>query len=203
MNTDTTAACTAHYGIDSTARLQSVSLPGLPDPYPFPVILSAHRFVPSCAPNRSPEDVIHRLNSYAIKNPACPQAVIEECAIDMAALIVKERCILVPVPDHNGVATVNVRLAEAIALHARCSRVEVHNILTRAQPVLSSCALHRQGLPTLRPADHRIVTRTHQPFHLAPIYFVDNVATSGNTLAACAAALFGFGTGIVYADARR
>ena len=170
---------------------------------PAPVILSAHRYVSSCAPSRSPEDVIHRLNAYALKNPAAPQELVDECARDMAALIHKERCILVPVPDHNGHTAVNTRLAESIALHARCSRVEVRDILTRAEPVVSTCERHRRKLGPLPVEDHRIVTKHHQPFHLAPVYFVDNVATSGNTLAACAAALFGFGTGLVYADASR
>jgi hypothetical protein len=164
-----------------------------------PPILAAYPYVSSNNPNRSPEDVIHRLNAYALKNPGCPQELVEECAAAMSALIHRERCILVPVPDHNGNTAVNFRLAEAIALHARCSRVEVRDILTRAEPVVSSCELHRRGLQTLAVVDHRIVARPHEPFHLAPIYFVDNVATSGNTITACAAALFGFGTGLVYA----
>nr|NLD40418.1 hypothetical protein [Actinomycetales bacterium] len=168
-----------------------------------PTILAAHRYVSSHAPARTRQDIIRRLNAYALKNPGCPADVVDECAIDMAYLIHKERCILIPVPDHNGNTAANTRLAEAIALHARCSRVEVRDILTRAEPVESTCARHRHKLGPLPVEAHRIVTKPHQPFHLAPIYFVDNVATSGNTLAACAAALHGFGTGLVYADASR
>ena len=168
-----------------------------------PAVLAAHRYVSSHAPHRTPEDVTRRLNAYALKASGCPQEVVEECARDMAALIVKERCILVPVPGRNGDTAANRRLAEAIALHARCSRVEVQDILTRAEPVESTCERHRQKRGPLPVEAHRIVTRSHAAFHLAPIYFVDNVTTSGNTLAACAAALFGFGTGLVYADASK
>jgi len=165
--------------------------------------LAAHRYVSSHAAHRTQADIRRRLNAYALKSPDCPQEVIEECAADMAALIVKERCILIPVPDHTGNTATNRRLAEAIALHARCSRVEVRDIFTRAEPVESTCARHRKKQGPLPVEAHRIVARQHEPFHLAPIYYIDNVTTSGNTLAACAAALFGFGTGLVYADATK
>lgn len=70
--------------------------------------------------------------------------------------------------------------------------------ISKASP--SYLATNQSLIPTF-PLCHFL--QLWQPFHLAPIYFVDNVATSGNTLAACSAALFGFGTGLVYADASR
>ncbi len=190
-------------GFDSHGRFQTVTLPGIPDLHPCPRILSAHRYVPSCAPHRSPEDVIRRLNAYALKSPACPEDVVDECAIDMARLIAGPDCILVPIPAHDGTTATTRRLAEAIALHADCDTVRVADILTRSAPVPSSCDRHRAKLGPLPVAEHHIVTRPHDPFHLAPVYYVDNVATSGNTITAAAAALCGFGTGLVYADARR
>ena len=51
---NTTTAHTTDEGPDGHGRARALSLPGLPDPYQMPVILSPHRFVPSCAPNRSP-----------------------------------------------------------------------------------------------------------------------------------------------------
>ena len=53
-----------------------------------PAVLAAHRYVSSHAPHRTPEDVTRRLNAYALKASGCPQEVVEECARDMAALIV-------------------------------------------------------------------------------------------------------------------
>ena len=65
-------------------------------------------------------------------------------------------------------------------------------------PVESSCSRRRRGLPGLTAADHEFV-RVGGWFAL-PVFLVDNVATTGATLAAARDAL-GFGTGLVFADA--
>jgi hypothetical protein len=56
-----------------------------------------------------------------------------------------------------------------------------------------------RGLPRLTIAEHAII-RTAPPIQVLPIHFVDNVITTGTTIAACRRAI-GWGTGLVYADA--
>jgi hypothetical protein len=46
------------------------------------------------------------------------------------------------------------------------------------------------------------IIRTAGPIQLMPLYFVDNVITTGTTIAACRRAL-GWGIGLAYADASR
>ncbi len=167
-------------------------------------VLAAHRYVSSSAPRRTPADIERRLNAYALKTLDCPEEVLDECARDMAATIPAgtSRCTLVPVPDHTGRTAVNRRLAEAIALHCDCDRVEVLDILTRSEPVPSTCVRHRQGRGALPIPEHCIIARPRS-IPAGPLYLVDNVTTSGHTLAACTLALEGKGAGLVYADARR
>ena len=73
----------------------------------------------------------------------------------------------------------------------------------RKHPVESSCVRRKRGLPGLRGDEHAMI-RVSGPLTATgtAYYFVDNMATSGATLAACRAAL-GFGDGIVWADEGR
>ena len=75
-------------------------------------------------------------------------------------------------------------------------------MLTRNRETESACERHRKRLPPIRPEDHHIRRRADGPLvPLRKTYFVDNVLTSGNTIAACRLAFLGLGTGLVYADA--
>jgi len=51
----------------------------------------------------------------------------------------------------------------------------------------------------LQPDEHHFVRRTG-PIEPLPLYFIDNVITTGNTIRAARTAL-GWGTGLAYADA--
>jgi hypothetical protein len=71
--------------------------------------------------------------------------------------------------------------------------------IRRAHPVESSCARRRRGLLGLS-ADQHAFERCCGPLLRLPVWFVDNVTTTGNTIKAAHLA-FGTGGGIVYADA--
>jgi predicted amidophosphoribosyltransferase len=104
---------------------------------------------------------------------------------------------LVPVPTSTGSIEANLILARAIAAEYG-PQARVVPALRRSVPVESSCARRRRGLPGLVAADHKFV-RVGGWFAL-PVFLVDNVVTTGATLAAARYAL-GFGTGLVFADA--
>ena len=114
----------------------------------------------------------------------------------MAGLI-SGPCWLVPIPDSRGNADANTRLAHAIANH--CPGAQIAKAITRTQPIPSQCERHKNRLGPIPPEQHHIA-RTRKTLTLRQTYFVDNVTTSGNTLAAARAAL-GFGAGLVFADA--
>ena len=103
---------------------------------------------------------------------------------------------LVPVPNSQGDLTANDKLARAIA---RLSGGRVKRAIRRTQPVESSCELRRRGFGPLPVSEHHI-ERTPELLQALPVFFVDNVVTSGNTIRACQMAL-GWGEGLVYADA--
>jgi hypothetical protein len=71
--------------------------------------------------------------------------------------------------------------------------------IRRVHPVESSCARRRRGLLGLSVVQH-IFKRCCGPLLRLPVWFVDNVVTSGATLKAAHLA-FGTGGGIVFADA--
>jgi len=104
---------------------------------------------------------------------------------------------LVPVPSSTGSIDSNRRLCNAIA-EAYGPAARVMPVIRRVMPVESSCSRRRQGMSGLTAADHKFV-RVGGWFAL-PVFLVDNVATSGATLAA-AQHVLGFGTGLVFADA--
>ncbi len=162
---------------------------------------SARLFVQTGRRVRNTGEQSAYLRSYLLKSEACPDEILEACALDMAILISGETCILIPVPDCKGGTGPNLRLALSIQVRTR-GRAQVMDILTRSESTESQCQRHRRGEAALTPEELKIVVRPHKPFILRKVYFVDNVTTSGATIQACHDAL-GFGTGLVYAEALR
>jgi hypothetical protein len=142
----------------------------------------------------TPEESKARATTYALK--AASAEAVEAAAPAMAALI-DGNCWLVPVPASNGNLNANLTLCRAIAQLVPGARVKC--AVGRARPVESSSKRRLSGHLGLLPADHQII-RVAWPLEPLPVYFVDNVITSGATIAACRRAL-GWGTGLTYADA--
>ena len=136
--------------------------------------------------------------SYLLKDHDCPEQAIHIAAREMAALVWGP-CNLIPVPGHTGDTSANLRLARAIAGYVT-GGATVFDILGRRAPVDSACDRHRTGRPPLTLDEHGIIRTSPRLIPCRPSYLVDNVTTSGTTLAACRAAL-GFGSGLVFADA--
>jgi len=132
--------------------------------------------------------------SYALKRT--DPAAIAVAAPAMAALIAGP-CWLVPIPASSGSLVANLALARALAGLVPGARVKL--AISRTQPVESSTARRRRGLCGLPPEEHHFV-RIAGPMEPLPLYFVDNVITTGNTIRA-ARAVLGWGTGLAYADA--
>jgi len=174
----------------------------------YPTLLTtktARLFVQNGTRPRYMDEQTTYLSAYLLKAYGCPHEVTWECASQMAKLIAGENCILIPVPDSKGDTYQNQCLAHSIANHLdpkSTGCVRVKDILTRTKPTESQCARHRKGKTPLTPEQLNICTKPHKPFDLRPIYFVDNVITSGATIQACHDAL-GFGTGLCYAEALR
>jgi len=136
---------------------------------------------------------IRRL-AYALKDTACRCADIEKAALAMAPLI-QGPCWLVPIPNSHCSLIPNARLCAAIASHV--AGAQMVPAITRTAPIPSQCLLHKASLPPIRAEEHHI-RATGRSLGLRQVYFVDNVATSGNTMAAAYAAL-GRGAGLVFA----
>ena len=160
-----------------------------------PPILAARRYVSPRSRPITPEEAETRRIAYALKRGAEPVIAARE----MAELLPPSlpTLTLVPVPASTGSIEANVILARAIAAEYG-PQARVVPALNRVVPVESSCARRRRGLPGLIAADHEFV-RVGGWFAL-PVFLVDNVATTGATLAAARDAL-GFGTALVFADA--
>jgi len=142
----------------------------------------------------SPEEIAIRRTARNLKIPT--DDAIQQAAPEMAALI-DGPCWLVPIPASNGKTTANIALAKAIAALVAGARVKC--AIGRTRPVESSCQRRMRGLPGLTVDQHTII-RTVGPLRPLPVYFIDNVVTTGTTIAACRRAL-GWGTGLTYADA--
>ena len=160
-----------------------------------PSLLAARRYVSPRSRPITPEESETRRIAYALKWG-------EEIAIaapEMAALLPPDlpTLTLVPVPSSTGSIEANLILARAIAAEYG-PQARVVPALNRVVPVESSCARRRRGLLGLTAADHKFV-RVGGWFAL-PVFLVDNVVTTGATLAA-ARHVLGFGTGLVFADA--
>ena len=160
-----------------------------------PPILAARRYVSPRSRPITPEEVETRRIAYSLKLGE----EIEIAARENAALLPSDlpTLTLVPVPASTGSIEANLIFARAIAAEYG-PQARVVPALRRVVPVESSCARRRRGLPGLTAADHEFV-RVGGRFAL-PVFLVDNVATTGATLAAALHAI-GFGTGLVFADA--
>ena len=154
------------------------------------------KYVPIGYRTPSPEEIIARRTARDLKIPTA--AAIQTAAPLMAPLI-DGPCWLVPVPASNGSVIANLALARAIAELVLGARVK--SAVGRAYPVESSASRRMRGLLGLTVKQHAII-RTSGPMQLMSVYFVDNVITTGTTIAACRRAL-GWGIGLAYADASR
>jgi hypothetical protein len=173
-------------------------------------IITAHKYVSPRARPLTPEEAEVRRVAYALKVPT-PEAC-ELAARDLAPLLdaaehADTHLVLMPVPNSTGSIDANRQLANELAaeVHRRypARRVQVKITVGRKHPVESSCVRRKRGLPGLRGAEHAMI-RIAGPLTATgtAYYFVDNMATTGATLAACRAAL-GFGEAIVWADEGR
>ena len=170
--------------------------------------ITAHRYVsPSTRPITSEEAEVRRI-AYALKVPtaeACEVAARNLAPLLDAAETPGTHIVLMPVPSSLGTVDANRQLANELAaeIHRRYPerRVQVKITVGRQHPVESSCVRRRRGLAGLQGDEHAMV-RVAGPLTATETayYFIDNVITTGSTLAACRAAL-GFGEGIAWADA--
>jgi hypothetical protein len=144
----------------------------------------------------SPEELFARRIARELKVPTAN--AISIAAPSMAALI-DGPCWLVPVPASTGSVIANLKLAVAIVRLVPGVRIKC--AVTRSHPVPSSTLLRRCGQPGLTVEEHAIV-RAGGPIELMPVYYIDNVITTGNTVEACRRAL-GWGCGLAYAEANR
>lgn len=178
-------------------RLIFVNRRLLPTPKPVNAIMNykhVSKYVSLAYRAPSPEEIAIRRIARDLKIPT-PDA-IEQAAPEMAALI-NSPCWLVPVPASDGTTATNRALANAIA--ALVSGARVKCAVGRTRPVESSFERRRRGLLGLAVLQHEII-RVAGPLQPLPVYFIDNVVTTGTTIAACRRAL-GWGTGLIYADA--
>jgi hypothetical protein len=113
------------------------------------------------------------------------EKAIQIAAPAMAALI-DGPCWLVPVPASDGSLTANLELARTIAALVPGARVKC--ALARAHSVESSCDRRLDGHFGLTISQHAII-RVTGPMQALPVHFVDNVITTGTTIAACRRAL--------------
>jgi predicted amidophosphoribosyltransferase len=156
--------------------------------------LCAEKYISPRIRSVTPEEVRIRNIAYALKT-ADPNA-IAVAASAMASLIAGP-CWLVPIPASDGNPNANLALAREIAARVPGARVKL--AIARSHPVESSTTRRRRGVCGLQPDEHHFV-RTAGPINPLPLYFVDNVITTGNTIRA-ARAVIGWGTGLAYADA--
>ena len=140
------------------------------------------------------EKIIRQV-AYDLKIPT--PAAIAVAAPIIAALLEREPCWLIPVPSSSGSTEANMELCRAIRFFIPEARIIVG--IRRVLPVESSCARRRRGLLGLAVEQHSF-KRCCGPLLRLPVWFVDNVVTTGTTQKAASLA-FGTGGGVVYADA--
>jgi len=102
------------------------------------------------------------------------------------AHLIETPCWLVPIPASDGSTRANSILASPIARHRR--GVQIAQASRRAKPIESQCARHR-CYPPPTPTDAHLLKATLWSLGHRQIYFVDNVATSGNTMRAAYATM--------------
>ncbi len=159
-------------------------------------ILAARKYKSLRAGQLSQAEAETRRLAYAIKDPSSPAGDFETAACEMAALITAP-CWLVPIPDSNGNTRANTILAAHIARHA--PGAQIAKAIRRTRPIESQCSRHRRNLAATPPEQHHLKATLAGLCH-RQLYFVDNVATSGNTMRAAYAAMQR-GAGLVFADA--
>jgi predicted amidophosphoribosyltransferase len=173
-------------------------------------IISAHKYVSPRSRPLTPEEADVRRIAYALKVPtpeACETAACDLAPLLDAAEAPDTRIVLMPVPASTGSTAANRQFANELAaeVHRRYPdrRVQVKITVGRKHPVESSCVRRKRRACGLRGREHAFI-RVAGPLTAngTAYYFVDNMATTGATLAACRAAL-GFGDGIVWTDAGR
>jgi hypothetical protein len=165
-------------------------------------ILAARKYPnPRNGPLSRAESETRRL-AYAIKDPRSPARDFETAACEMAALI-QTPCWLVPIPASDGSTRANTILAAHIARlvagAAGTPGAQIAKAIRRTRPIESQCTRHRRNLPATPPEQHALKATLWGLCH-RQVYFVDNVATSGNTMRAAHAAMQR-GAGLVFADA--
>jgi hypothetical protein len=165
-------------------------------------IYAARKYVSPRTRPLTPDEQETRRLSYALKDWTSDHFTEDAftAAHEMAQLITAP-CWLIPVPSSTGSTTANRKLAEAISYYMPAAKIR--DVLTRCAPVPSSCHRHRARKGPLPVADHNIRRKPGKWIPMREgerLYFVDNTATSGNTLAACRLAI-GTGDGLVFSDA--
>ncbi|MBN8459411.1 MAG: hypothetical protein J0M04_16405 [Verrucomicrobia bacterium] len=155
----------------------------------------AERYVPPrTRPLTDCEKTIRRI-ARDLKVPT-PEAVLTAAPL-MAALIDPGPCWLVPIPSSSGSTGANMALCRAIKAFVPAARIVIG--IRRRHAVESSCAHRCRGLMGLA-VEHHAFERCCGPLLRLPVWFVDNVVTTGTTLKAAHLA-FGTGDGLVFADA--
>lgn len=171
-------------------------------------IISAHKYISPRARPLTPEETEVRRIAYALKVPtaeACTAAAQALAPLVDAAEAPTTHIVLMPVPASTGTVDANRTLANELAaeIHRRypTRRVQIKITVGRQHPVESSCVRRRRNMTGLPLEEHAMI-RIAGPLTATDTayYFIDNMATTGTTLAACRLAL-GFGNGIVWADA--
>ena len=140
-------------------------------------------------------ETLIRQTAYDLKIPTL--AALETAVPLMAELLGPDPCWLIPVPSSSGSTDANLAICHALKRHNPAARIVVG--IRRTHAVESSCARRCRGLLGLSVKQHAF-QRCCGPLHRMPVWFVDNVVTTGNTLLAAHLA-FGTGDGLVYADA--
>lgn len=156
--------------------------------------LAPTRYVPRRYRVANADEIAARQIAQELKIPT--EHAIHVAAPSMAALI-EGPCLLIPVPASDTSISANLKLAKAIAEFVTTARVIC--AIARTHPVESAYRRRLRGLPGLTIEEHEIA-RVTGPLEPLPAYFVDNVITTGTTVAACRRAL-GWGVGLAYADA--
>jgi len=154
----------------------------------------AERYISPRTRTITTEEAEIRAIAYALKD-----ANLEAIAVAAPAMadLIDGPCWLVPIPASDTTLNANLALARAIAAIVPGARVKL--AIERTRTVESSTARRRKSKFGLEPHQHHFA-RTAGPLNPLPLYFVDNVITTGNTVRAARAAL-GWGTGLAYADA--
>jgi hypothetical protein len=179
-------------------------------------VFSAHTYVSPKRRALTPQEAAVRTVARELKCPDSHNDVLFQSAgHDMAVGLLSSlhprmqsaHIMLVPVPSSDGTTKANHRLANAIAdslvAQGVLRRIFVRDVLTRQEPVMSSCLRRRAGEPGLPPEEHGIIRKDRNGIQTDNLLlFIDNVVTTGATMKACHDAMM-FGDGLVYADAGR